>query len=119
VFSLWFSGLCASLICRKAGRPGGLLAWLPVFQMLPLFHAARMSRWWFLALIVPVLNLIAVVLWCVKITQARGKGFFTAVMLILPATNFLAYLYLAFSNGDASEEDAYVPIRCPHALAVN
>jgi len=119
VLAWWFFCLCVSLICRKAGRPGGALAWLPILQMIPMFRAAGMSGWWFVAMFVPVLNLVGQVIWCVKITQARGKGFFTAVMLILPVTNLLAFLYLAFSNGRDAEADAYVPIRPPHALAVN
>jgi hypothetical protein len=110
---------CCSLICKKTGHPGGLVVWLPVFQMIPLFRAAGMSRWWFLAMFVPLLNLVGQVLWCVKITQARGKGFLTAVMLILPVTNILAFLYLALSNGHAKEENAFELVRPPHALALN
>ena len=72
-----------------------------------------------LAFIVPLLNLVGQVLWCVKITQARGKGFLTAVMLILPVTNILAFLYLALSNGHAKEENAFELVRPPHALALN
>jgi len=115
----WFYSLCCSLICKKTGHPGGLMVWLPVFQVIPMFRAARMSGWWFLALFIPLLNLIAPLLWCVKITQARGKGFFTAAMLILPGTNLLAFIYLAFSNGRAKEEDTFTLVRPPHALAVN
>ena len=110
---------CCGLICRKAGVPGGLLVWIPVLQVIPMFRAAGMSGWWFIAMFVPVLNLIGQVLWCVKIAQARNKGFVTAVLLILPVTNILAFLYLAFSNGEVSEEDSFVPVRPPHALAVN
>jgi hypothetical protein len=110
---------CCSLICAKTGRAGGLLVWLPVLQMIPMFRAAGMSGWWFLAMFVPLLNLVGQVLWCVKITQARGKGFFTAVMLILPLTNILAFLYLAFSNGHRQADDAFTPVRPPHALPVS
>jgi len=119
VFAGWFYCLCASLICKKAGRPGGLLVWLPLLQMIPMFRAAKMSGWWFLGMFIPLLNLVGQVLWCVKITQARGKGFFTAVMLILPGTNIFAFLYLALSNGHADEESTFALVRPPHALAVN
>ena len=115
---LWFGfSLCCSLICKKAGQPGGLLVWLPVFQVIPLFRAAGMSGWWFLAQFIPLLNLVAFVLWAVKISQARGKGFLTAVFLILPVTNIFAFLYLAFSNGHAKAEE-FTPVRPPHALAL-
>jgi hypothetical protein len=117
---MWLAyAYCCSLICQKAGHPGGLMVWIPLFQFIPMFRAAGMSGWWFIALFIPLLNIIGQVLWCVKISQARGKGFFTAVLLILPVTNLLAFLYLAFSNGHTREDDAFVPVRPPHALAVN
>ena len=59
-----------------------------------------MSGWWFLGYFIPVLNLLTWILWCVKITQARGKGFLTTLFLILPFTHIFAFLYLAFSSAD-------------------
>jgi hypothetical protein len=89
---------CCMLICAKAGQKSGLLVWLPGLKLLPMLKAAGMSRWWFLAYFVPVLNLVAHILWCFKISDARGKNQVIAVALILPVTNILAFLYLAFSD---------------------
>ena len=90
---------CLKLICQKAGQPPGALIWLPVLQTFPLLRAARMSPWWFLGLLVPVLNVVVWVLWCFKIAQARGKSALTGLALLLPVVNVLAFLYLAFSDG--------------------
>jgi len=95
---------CAMLICRKAGHEPGVLVWIPGLQMIPLFRAAGMSAWWFLALFVPILNLVTQILWCFKIAKARGKSWVVAVMLLLPLTNLLAYIYLAFSDGAKADE---------------
>jgi hypothetical protein len=65
-------------------------------------QAAGMSLLWFLALFVPLLNLISFVLWCVRIVRARGKSFIVSILLILPITNPLAFLYLAFSSSASS-----------------
>jgi hypothetical protein len=100
-----FMSYCAKLICQKAGAEPGPLVWLPILQIIPLLRAARMSRWWFLSSVVPVLNLVALVMWCVKIADARGKGILTAIMLLLPVTGFFAILYLAFSDRTSSDED--------------
>jgi apolipoprotein N-acyltransferase len=51
-----------------------------------------------------VLQLVAAVVWCVKIVQARDKHILWAILLILPLTNLIAFLYLAFSSG--AEETA-------------
>ena len=64
-----------------------------------------MSGWWFLAYCVPVLNIVAHVLWSLKIAKARGKSVWIGVLLLLPVTSLFAFLYLAFSNGASEEED--------------
>jgi len=93
------------LICRKAGHPPGLLVWLPWLKLFPMFRAAGMSGWWVLACFVPVLNLMPLLLWPLKIAQARGKSVWIGVLLLLPVFNLFAFLYLAFSNGASDEED--------------
>jgi len=93
-----FFCFCCQLICRKTHISPGILVWVPVLQLIPLLRAANMSPLWFVAFFVPVINIIAQIVWCFKITQERGKGFFVAILLILPVTNLFAFMYLAFSN---------------------
>jgi bacteriorhodopsin len=73
--------------------------------MIPLYKAAGMSGAWFFALFVPVLNIVAQVIWSFRIVQARSKGPAISVMLLLPVLNVIAYLYLAFSEADVSEKE--------------
>jgi hypothetical protein len=94
-----FHCYCCLLICRKAGKEPGVLVWVPLVQALPMLRAASMSQWWFVTLFIPVLNLAAYVLWCVKIIQARNKTVPLLILLLLPVTNIFAFLYLAFSEG--------------------
>ena len=100
-----FQCYCCMLICRKTGNAPGILVWLPVFQLVPLLRAAGMSGWWFLAYFVPVLNVVAGILWCFNIARARGKSAWVGLFLLLPVTNLFAFLYLAFSKGIAARED--------------
>ena len=94
---------CASLICQKAGKPGGLLVWLPILQYIPLLRAANMSPLWLLAMFVPILNIIVHIMWSFRIAGVRGQGIFTAIFLILP-TYPLAFMYLAFAGGYSLDE---------------
>jgi len=95
---------CGLLICRKAGKPAGWLMWLPVLQYIPLLRAAKMSPLWLLAMCIPLLNIWAHIMWSFRIAGARGQGFWTALLLILP-TYPLAFMYLAFAgNASAAEE---------------
>ena len=96
---------CASLICQKAGKPGGLLVWLPILQYIPLLRAAKMSPLWLLAMFVPLLNFIVHIMWSFRIAGVRGQGLFTAIFLILP-TYPLAFMYLAFAGGSSPDENS-------------
>jgi hypothetical protein len=94
-----FHCYCWLLICQKAGCESGPLIWVPVLQLVPMLKAASMSLWWFLAFLLPGINLIAQVVWFFKIAQACGKGLGTAFLLVFPLTCPFAILYLAFSGG--------------------
>jgi len=100
-----FHCYCCMLLCHKTGNPPGILVWLPILQLFPLLRAAGMSAWWFLAYCLPVLNVVAQILWCLNIAKARGKGPWVGVLLLLPITNLFAFLYLAFSNGASAEDE--------------
>jgi ABC-type uncharacterized transport system permease subunit len=63
-----------------------------------------MAPVWVLAFLIPLLNLVAQVVWSFKIAKARGKNAGWAILLLLPVTNILAFLYLAFSSGGQSSK---------------
>jgi hypothetical protein len=90
---------CIKKVCLNAGCEPGVLVWLPIVQMFELLRAARMPAWWFVIFLIPGLNVFALVIWAVRITRLCGKGLLVALLLILPLTNILAFLYLAFSSG--------------------
>jgi len=90
---------CALLICRKTGNDGGVLVFIPILQMIPLLRAAGMSPGWLVVFLVPFINIVAWIAWAINIAEARGKSGWVALFLILPGSNFLAFLYLALSNG--------------------
>ncbi len=86
------------MICRKTHTAPGPLVWVPVLQLIPLLRAANMPRGWFFAYFIPVINIIAVIVFSIKIVKSRGKNPWVAFLLILPPTSFFAFLYLAFSE---------------------
>src|ERR1017187_215295 len=100
-----FYSYCCMLICRKAGHPPGILVWLPFLKLFPMLRAAGMSCWWALAFLVPVVNLVPLILWPLKIAKARGSSAWLGVLLFLPIINLFAFLYLAFSDGAAGTAD--------------
>jgi hypothetical protein len=109
-FLYLFVSYCGRLICQKAGKPATALIWIPVAQLIPLLRAANMSPAWLLAFFVPVLNVVAQILWSFKIAKARGKSGLVGLFLVLPVTNLFAFLYLALSDGEAKQERRTVEI---------
>ena len=100
---------CMKLICQNAGSKAGLMIWFPVLQMFPVLRAAKMSAWWFVAFLIPLVGAVAHIVWCVKICKACGKGALVTVLLILPGTNLLAFLYLALSKGSGQPAEQVMP----------
>lgn len=86
------------MICRKTHMSPGPLVWVPVFQLIPLLRAANMARVWFFAFLIFPLNIIAMIVFSIKIVKSRGKSPWVAFLLILPPTSCFAFLYLAFSS---------------------
>jgi hypothetical protein len=108
VLHLLFSFCCYS-ICTKAGSQPGILVWLPVFQTIPLLRAAGMSGWWFLAGFIPVLNIVAGVIWAVKIVNVRNLNVFVTILLLLPGLNLFGFLILAFASTSTPVKDQRKP----------
>ena len=100
---------CLKLICQNAGSKAGPMIWFPVLQMFPLLRAAKMSGWWFVAFLIPLVGVVAHIVWCVKICKACGKGALVIVLLILPGTNLLAFLYLALAKGNVESTETVKP----------
>jgi len=101
---------CLKLICQKTDNEPGPMVWFPILQVFPMLRAADMPAAWFLAFLLPVLNLVAQIVWSFKIVQARGKNVWVAVGLLLPITSLIAFLYLAFSSAEKHENDDTVKL---------
>lgn len=92
-----FVSVCFWSICRKTHIAPGPLVWVPFLQLIPLLRAANMPRGWFFIYFIPVINIIGLIVWSIKIVKSRGKSPWVAFLLILPPTSLLAFLYLALS----------------------
>jgi hypothetical protein len=122
--------MCFVVICAKAGKPSPLLGWIPLVQMFPLYRAAKMSPFWFVAmmlnvffqltllsiaatkglperalmiggcvgLVLAVVHLVGWIIWCFRISKARGKSPLVGFLLLLPVVNLFALVYLTFSG---------------------
>ena len=93
-----FTSVCFWSICRKTHSAPGPLVWVPILQLIPMLRAANMPRVWFFAYFIPVLNIVALIIFSINIVKTRGKNPWVAFLLILPPTSIFAFLYLALSR---------------------
>ncbi len=80
----------------KAGKPGWA-AIVPIYNMIVLLEIAGKPLWWFILLLVPVVNFVIIIIMSIAIAQRFGKGTGFALGLALLAPIF--YPILGF--GDA------------------
>ena len=80
----------------KAGKPGWA-AIVPIYNMIVLLEIAGKPLWWFILLLVPVVNFIIIIMMSISIAARFGKGTGFALGLAFLAPIF--YPVLGF--GDA------------------
>ncbi|MCC3294192.1 DUF5684 domain-containing protein [Arthrobacter sp. zg-Y411] len=95
VIGIVLGGLAMMGMFKKAGRKAWE-AFVPVYAQVLLFRIAGMSGWWFLAMLVPVLNLVALVLLSINLAKVFGQTAIMAVLLFLFGT--IMYFYLSYSS---------------------
>lgn len=81
---------------QKAGRPGWACL-IPIYNMVVMQEIIGKPLWWILMLLIPGINLIFVIVFCIGLAQSFGKDLDFAVGLV-----FLGFIFvpiLAF--GDA------------------
>jgi|SRR5690242_11246513 len=91
-----FFCFCNKRICEKCGVNPGILIWIPILNMIPMFWAARMSAWLVLLMLVPIVGLIIYIMLWVKVCELRGKGALGVILVLLVPV--IGVPYLAFSS---------------------
>ena len=86
------------MIARKTNTANGWLAWIPIANVILMLNIAQKPAWWFLLLLIPVLNIVILVIVWMKIAKARGKAEWWGIMIIVPIMDVIAPGYLAFSE---------------------
>jgi hypothetical protein len=94
---LYFS-LCLFLIARKLNVAGAWMAWVPILQVFTFISCAHKPVWWFLLLLVPIVNFfITIYLW-MSIAENLGREKWFALLMLVPVVNLIYMGVLAFSK---------------------
>lgn len=94
-----FFGWLFYRIARNAGqRENAWWAFVPILNVLLIIKSAQKPLWWFLLMLVPIVNLIvfAVLMW--QVAERCGKGGLWGLLCLVPLVNIVAMFVLAFAT---------------------
>ncbi len=88
-------------IAYKTGdEDNAWLAWIPIVNTFLLIKMAQKEWWWFLTLLVPVVNIIMFgILWA-EAAKKAGHPAYWGVLVLVPFVGFVALGVLAFGTPD-------------------
>lgn len=94
--------LCAWLQWRIAKKTGpeenAWWAYVPIMNTFLLIKMAARPMWWFLLLLVPLVNVVTFAMLWISVSQRAGQAGYWGFFAILPGINIVALIVMAFGN---------------------
>jgi RNA polymerase subunit RPABC4/transcription elongation factor Spt4 len=91
-----YMAICLQVIAKKTNTTNDWMAWIPIANIFLMINIARKPLWWFILLLIPVVNIvIGIILW-MAIAERRGKENWIGILLIVPVIGVFVPGYLAF-----------------------
>jgi hypothetical protein len=114
-FILWilayiYLAVCLQVLAKKTDTANGWMAWVPIANIFLMIEIAKKPLWWFILILIPIVNIvIGVILW-MAIAERRGKESWLGILIIVPAVGIVIPGYLAFfDNGKSKKEEPAEP----------
>ncbi len=85
------------LIARKF-HLSGLMAWIPILQLILFVRMANKSFGWLILLCIPIINLFVILALCADIAKRLQKPALLGWLMIVPGFNLLILWYLALAK---------------------
>jgi hypothetical protein len=93
-----YMALALMTIANKTNTPNAWLAWIPIANIFLMFNIAGKPAWWFILILIPLVNIvIAIIVW-MAIAEARHKPNWWGILMIVPVINLIVPGYLAWSD---------------------
>jgi hypothetical protein len=93
-----YVSFCIQTIANKTNTENAWFAWIPILNLVLLLKVAHKPVWWFILMLIPIVNIIILILMWMGVCEARGKPGWLTIVLIIPLLNLFAIGYLAFSD---------------------
>ena len=97
VFYIYFA-ICLMQIAKRTNTPNGWMAWIPILNIYLMCKLAGKSGWWIILLLIPFVNIIAVIIIWAEIAKKLGKPAWWGVLMLIPIVNIIIPGILAFGK---------------------
>ncbi len=102
VYVFW--AYCMARIAVRLGMPMGkafIWALIPIANIFLLLKLAGKPMWWFILLLIPIVNLVMMILIWMGLCERLGKpSWWGVVIALVPIVNLIMFLILAFEKGE-------------------
>lgn len=100
-----FFAYCVARLAGKTGLSFGtsfIMAIIPIVNLFLILKIAAKPMWWFILLIIPIVNIVVSVLVWMAIAERLGKpGWWGIMISVVPAANIVFFLMLVFGKTEA------------------
>ena len=93
-----YFAICLMLIAKKTSTPNSWMAWIPVLNLYLMCKAAGKSGLWILLLLIPFVNVVALILLWAGMAARLGRPAWWGILMIFPLVNVILMGILAFSK---------------------
>lgn len=97
-----YIAICLMLVAKKTATSGGWMAWVPFLNLYLMCKAAGKSGLWIILLLLPFINIVAIVLLWAAIAERLGRPAWWGLLMLIPIANLIIMGILAFSKGSVS-----------------
>ncbi len=93
-----FMALALMGIANKTKTKNAWFAWVPILNIFLILMIAKRPLWWFILLLIPIVNLIILIIVWIDICKARGKPGWWVILLLIPFVNLVILAILAWGK---------------------
>ncbi|MBD3403672.1 signal peptidase I [candidate division GN15 bacterium] len=97
-------------------------SFIPIMNSLLLIKMGGKEMWWFLLMLVPVVNIVVFAILWIEVAKGVGKSGFLGFCTLIPFVNFITIGILAFTGGNNRQspfppKSPSQPPRSPQAVS--
>jgi|GEM_PF-476703 len=108
-----YLAVCLQVLAKKTATANAWMAWVPIASIFLMINIAKKPLWWFILILIPLVNIvIGVILW-MAIANRRGKPNWMGILIIAPFVGLAVPGYLAFFDYKSSEKVEVAPPYAP------